>query len=98
MCYGKNGTVFKLFKYFLLDKSICFRIDIGSSFIENKNFGFPNNSPGEANELLLAHREKTGTLGAVSIQTVREIGNLLFQIDVLNDFLDLLFSLLSERI
>ena len=53
--HSEHCTVLKLSPDCVLDQSICLQVHSCSCFIQNENSGFPEHSPGKAQQLSLSH-------------------------------------------
>ena len=59
VCYGDDSAVRELTADGFLDQVVCLKVHGCRGLVQNQHFGFPEQSTGQADQLLLSHTERT---------------------------------------
>ena len=83
VCDREHCAVFEILGYCLLDTRIRLQINIRSRFIQHQDFVVAENCSSKTHQLLLAHREESGSVLDSLLQSILETANVVLELDIL---------------
>lgn len=94
-----DRTILENLFQFFLDEVVGFQVDVRCGLIEHEDLGLSDDGSGEAEELLLSHREDVVIVRDHGLQAILAVLlDVVEQFDLRQDFLDLLLRVLVERV